>query len=466
MSREFVRKPRLRGLLGAVALVALLAACTTPAPTAMPTSPPAPKPTATSVPPTPTPVPEPVTVTMWTWMNPEGQTPREIALKQILDGFAAANPLIKVEITSVNWQEIDAKWRAAVETGDAPDLIWLLKSVPDRWKFLVNLDETVLSDLSAAEWADLSTMNTAESRIGTDHNLAFPIWPSAGEILYYRTDLFAEAGIETPLRTWDDFLEAGQKLSKDTNGDGSIDVWGYGDCFGERAAAATSFFYALADLQDSFYDLETKTPLFDNQNAVQSAQLVVDLVNLGIMPEDAIANDYETMLEQFQRGRFAMVHGGSHRYGSIKAAVGFGAENVGIMPWPSWKGDRVGPAFGSGGWHIGIWKDTRHLSEAGLLLRALMSPESSRLWMEVGGQVPNRVSLVNDPYLQQPGKEFLALPAKIRNEHFYLPEPVGINTAETAPAIHEALQQMMLDGKVDPALLQAANERIKRAQAY
>lgn len=399
-------------------------------------------------------------------MNPEGQSPREVVFKQILDGFAEEYPYITVEVTSVHWQEIDAKWRASVETGSAPDLVWLLASVPDRWKFLVNLDETVLTEMSKEDLDDIVTMNTDQSRIGTDANLGFPIWPSVGSLLYYRKDLFAEAGIEAPLRTWDDFLEAGQALSRDTDADGDIDVWGYGDAFGERAAIATAFFYALADLQPSFYDKDSKTPLFDNENAVKAAQLTVDLVNKGVMPRDAIANDYETMLEQFQRGRFAMVHGGSHRYGSIKAGVGFGEENLGIMPWPTWDGDRVGPGFGGAGWTIGITKGTENVEAAGTLLRHIMSLESSRLWMEVGGQVPNRRSLQNDPFLKKPENHFLALPAQILSEHYYTSDPVWINSAETAPAINEALQQMMMDGKVDVALLEAANERIKRAQEY
>lgn len=86
--------------------------------------------------------------------------------------------------------------------------------------------------------------------------------------------------------------------------------------------------------------------------------------------------------------------------------------------------------------------------------------------MEVGGQVPNRRSLQNDPFLKKPENHFLALPAQILSEHYYTSDPVWINSAETAPAINEALQQMMMDGKVDVALLEAANERIKRAQEY
>lgn len=45
--------------------------------------------------------------------------------------------------------------------------------------------------------------------------------------LYYRPDLFQEAGRELPA-TCEDFLEAAKALTKDTNGDGQIDVYGFG----------------------------------------------------------------------------------------------------------------------------------------------------------------------------------------------------------------------------------------------
>lgn len=433
------------------------AATTPPAPTAVPSTP-------TKAPPAATATPAPVKITMWTWMNPANNTPREVALKTILDTFKKDYPYITVDITSVPWQEIGTKWRASVEVGSAPDIIWNQKSVPDRAKFYMNLDELLATKMTKDDIADIITMNTPESRVGTEANLAFPIWPSAGSVLYYRKDLFAKAGITAPLKTWDDFKKAAKALTLDTNGDGKIDVYGYGDGFGDKSAEDGLFFYSLADLIPSMYDLKTKTALFNSDQAAQSAQLVVDVVNSGAMPKDAIANDYETMLAQFQQGRFAMSAGGPHRYGSILQAVGFGKENLGVMPWPTWKGDKIGPGFTGGGWEIAVTKGSKNADAAATFLSYLMRKESSRLWMETGGQVPNRKSLQSSPYLQQPANEVVALSLRILSERPYFMWPFGISTAETVPAIHEALQKMMLDGKVDKALLQKANDRINLAQ--
>jgi multiple sugar transport system substrate-binding protein len=404
------------------------------------------------------------TLTVWSWMNPNGKTPREVAFKKILDNFGKDYPHIKVEVEPVPWQEIQSKWRASVDIGNAPDVVWLLKAVNDRPKFLLDLDQHVLSKMPKEDIADLYVMNTIESRVGTDKNLVFPLWQTPGSILYYRKDLFEKAGIKAPFKTWDDFIKAGEKLTMDLNGDGKPDVWGYGDSFGERAALATAFTYALADLQPQFYDLKNKKAMFDTENATKAAQMIVEIAKRGIIPKDAISNDLETLLQQFAQGRFAMIQGPAHRYGSIKANVGFGKDNMGIMPWPSWKGDRMGPAFLGYFWEVGITKNTKNVEEASAFMAYLMNKESSITWMEVGQQVPNRKSLLNHPFLSRPENEVLSLSIKIITQNTIFPEPPGFNTVEVPPALGEALMKMMMDGRVQPDLLKRANERINASQ--
>jgi len=51
-------------------------------------------------------------------------------------------------------------------------------------------------------------------------------WWNGMSYMYYRKDLFEEAGLAVPT-TWDEFLEVAQALTKDTSGDGEIDQWGY-----------------------------------------------------------------------------------------------------------------------------------------------------------------------------------------------------------------------------------------------
>ena len=45
--------------------------------------------------------------------------------------------------------------------------------------------------------------------------------------MYYNTKMFKEAGIEKAATTWDEFVADAKKLTKDTNGDGKPDQWGF-----------------------------------------------------------------------------------------------------------------------------------------------------------------------------------------------------------------------------------------------
>jgi multiple sugar transport system substrate-binding protein len=404
------------------------------------------------------------TVTVWSWMNPQGQTPREVAFKQILENFAKAHPDIKVVVEPVNWQEIQTKWRASVETGSPPDVVWLLKAVKDRANFLLDLDKNVLNEMAKADVDDLYVLNTLESTLGTGTNYVFPLWQTPGSIIYYRKDLMAKAGITTPLRTWDQFLDAAERLTQDTNGDGKVDIYGFGDSFGEKSALATVFTYALAGLQDGFFDMKTRTAMFNTDAAARAAGIPVELAKRGAMPADAYANDLETNLQQFAQGRFAMVQAPAHRYGGIKGTLSWDKEQLGIMPWPTFDGKGMGPAFLSYFWEVGISKNGPNTRDAAIFMRFLMNKESSEIWLTTGQQVPNRKSLLSHPFLGKPENEVLDLSLKIITNRAIVAEPPGINSQAVPEAIGNAIIQMMQKRMVDKDLLQEANRRINATQ--
>ena len=82
-----------------------------------------------------------------------------------------------------------------------------------------DLDESVISEWSVAQYQGLRTES--------GHQFAVPKYQGALG-LYYNKGMFDEFGVEYPNDTWthDDYLSAMRQLSKDTDGDGSIDQWG------------------------------------------------------------------------------------------------------------------------------------------------------------------------------------------------------------------------------------------------
>jgi len=85
-------------------------------------------------------------------------------------------------------------------------------------------------------WEDLTPYVTEEEKADlTDFQKQFieisggiyriPWW-NGMSYMYYRKDLFENEGVSPP-KTWNELLEIGKRLTKDLDGDGRIDQWGY-----------------------------------------------------------------------------------------------------------------------------------------------------------------------------------------------------------------------------------------------
>ena len=87
------------------------------------------------------------------------------------------------------------------------------------------------------------------------------------QMVYYRSDLFAEAGIAAP-ETWQDYIAAAKALhGQDMNGDGSPD---YGSCISKKRNAqaywmilsvASGFLQSQGTSQGIFFNADTMEPL-------------------------------------------------------------------------------------------------------------------------------------------------------------------------------------------------------------
>jgi multiple sugar transport system substrate-binding protein len=195
------------------------AATPVPAATPKPTEPG----TATEVPPQA----EPVKIRGTVWLG-EAEL---AALEQLTEAYQETHPNVEVE-----WINIVGggpygrdKLRTMIAGGDAPDLMMLntgqFEALATRGA-LLPLDSFVEKegfDLSIY-WPQAIEGSRYQGRL-----YALPR-DMSNVILYYNKDLFDEAGVAYPTAdwTWDDFLAAAQALTKDRNGDGEIDQWGFG----------------------------------------------------------------------------------------------------------------------------------------------------------------------------------------------------------------------------------------------
>ena len=129
-------------------------------------------------------------------------------------------------------------------------------------------------------------------------------------MVYYRTDVLAEAGLEPP-KTWDDYLAvAAATNGMDMNGDGEGD---YGSCISKARSQqswqwfpsfASPFIQSLGTSQGAFFDTTTFKPLVNNEGFIKALNIYRETNKYGPPNEQALGvGDTRTL---FVAGRCAL----------------------------------------------------------------------------------------------------------------------------------------------------------------
>lgn len=135
-------------------------------------------------------------------------------------------------------------------------------------------------------------------------------------IMYYNKDLFKESGLDpdSPPTTWDELLETAKAISKDVDGDGVEDIWGYN-------VKDTKWIFKAFLLQNDnkIIDTSTKTPLFTEETGIETAEFWKKLIDQKAMPS-GLHNIAEDM---FLGGQLGIYMGSSSRIASWSGKTEF-----------------------------------------------------------------------------------------------------------------------------------------------
>lgn len=164
---------------------------------------------------------EPVTIKVAAW-NVAADS-----LKAEIEGFQKKYPNIKVEV-----QYVDADYTKImprlVSGSEVPDIIAIqsrdfpafMKKFPNEFVDITDKTAGLKDKFVASAWEPTALD-------GKVYAMPWDIGPAA---VYYRTDLFQQAGIDpASIQTWEDYIAAGKKLKEHFNG--SIVMTGYSPDF-------------------------------------------------------------------------------------------------------------------------------------------------------------------------------------------------------------------------------------------
>ena len=275
-------------------------------------------------------------------------------------------------------------FNAKMGGGDIDCATWKLTSTP----LFVNND--LLADLTPfiENWEDKDDIdeniyNIMKEAGGSEDAMYVMPWNIQVLYVYYRPSYFEQAGIEVPT-TYEEFLQAIEKCTMDTNGDGQTDVYG----FGMRGATGGqepwgSFIYGRGG---SFEDLTTP-------EAVQGMQDFIDIYQKGYVPPTATSDGFNEIIANFKSGLTAMtIH---HTGSSADMEATFG-DDVSAFAFPAGEGQWTS----MGDTETVIFESCENKEAAFEWVSYLATGEGQKMWCEGTGNVPVSKTLQETDFFQ------------------------------------------------------------------
>lgn len=259
-------------------------------------------------------------------LNILGYSPNTPKLfQEAINDFEKENPKIKVKLTNGSWDTAHEKILSWVNTGDTPDITVLgPKWLPE----LMEIDALQPFDSYMTAGFTDNFSDSLLDPLKVDGKLYMLPEALSTRMMYYRTDVFAKAGVNEPPATWDEYLDALQKVK--ASGDMfPLAVQGSGD------EAIWYYTYFLLGAGTNFADSSGKWAVNAPAN-VEALQFEADLVNrYKVTAPDPTSVDQDTVQALFTSGKAASYWGPPWTLPAIDEGI---KDKVKIAPWPTKSG--------------------------------------------------------------------------------------------------------------------------------
>lgn len=315
---------------------------------------------------------EEVTIKFWYWADNDGYAQ---TMEEMIADFNATNGKgITVVGEQYPWDggSYSNNLLTAALGGGAPDVsTFKLTATPSftNNNLLANLDELI------AGWADKDQIsdnlyNVMRSASGTESVYVMP-WNTQVLYVYYRPSMFEAAGVEVPT-TYAEFLDICAKLTRDTDGDGKTDVYG----FGMRGSNGGQepwgcFIYAAGG------SFET----MDSPEAIKGMQDYIDLFKNGYAPETAPNDGFSQVIDAFKSGLTAMT---IHHTGSSAQMIEQFGDDVAAFVFPAGEGQWTS----MGDTETVMFESCQNKEAAFEWMSYLATGKGQETWCTVTGNVP------------------------------------------------------------------------------
>lgn len=394
----------------------------------------------------------PVEITYMMWGTPE-----ELAVwNAIVEAFHAANPNIRVKVEVSDWDSYWDKLKTLYAGGTPPDVFAMDAPLYPDWQsrgVLLNMQPYI--DATPGMFDDIYP-NTLTAYKRDDGYYGLPR-DFQTVVLYYNKDMFDEAQLPYPDESWtyEKLREVAKALTKDVDGDGIIDQFGFSpDLWDMETFWSSALWSHGAEVISEDY---SKTLLGEPKAREVWRYIAAMVLEDKSVPTPAVSAEYGG--DPFAAGRSAMAMSG-HWVVPEYAQLDFAWD---VAPMPSGPAGRFTSVNSAG---FVIAKDSKNPDAAWEFVKFAVGKEGQQRLTELGFAIPVLKSIAESSiFLEQqsaPIKHQIFLDAM----EYARPKPTFAGYEEWASIIGDGLvpvwnDEQDLDSTLDE-IVPAADEVLAR----
>jgi multiple sugar transport system substrate-binding protein len=237
---------------------------------------------------------------------------------------------------------------------------------------------------------------------------------SNADLLYYRKDILAKAGVQPP-KTWAQLQQLAETVAP------KYGLYGYAGTFAPYEGLTVNFAEAVQSAGGSILSPEGTKVTLDSAKALKGLEFLVNGFRRGWIPKVALTYEEESSQDAFAAGKFLFLNNWPDVYAALSVPGRqnkvYGKFGVAALPGPDGMG-----SSSLGGANLAISAYSQHQLTALNFIKYMTDLDNERQMLEQGSFPPVWTQLYNDKNL-------------IRS-HPYLPVlEQAINSAQPRPAI-------------------------------
>ncbi|NJQ02558.1 extracellular solute-binding protein [Streptomyces zingiberis] len=289
---------------------------------------------------------------------------------QLIGEFQFDNPGISVDVDVYDRGEVDREVAELVKAGNAPDMAQISTYADYAADGKLYSADELLSIPAQADFV------RAVAEAGTAQRKQYGLpFTASTRVFFYNKELFEQAGIESPPKTWDELQAAAAALRQ------SGVTTPYGLPLGPEEAQAEVLNWFLSN-GGGFTDNIGGYTLDEPENVKAFTWLRDEMVGKGLTNPEPGRTNRKDMYEAFVRGEVAMLNG----HASLMERAAEGGVDFGIAPIPGRTGESRATT-GVADW-MTAFKANGHREEIGAFLDFVYSKKNALRFAETYDLLP------------------------------------------------------------------------------